>query len=392
MNPACISDDFSGTSTRKEAAMFRHVIVCKHERGLRFRKGDFIAPLGPGRHTMFVPPWDRDLEKIEVVDTLKTRFDHPLLDVLILDSELREQLVIVELGDTQRGVVYRDKRVFQLIGPGRHAYWKSPAEVTIEVFDIAESKLSLPRLAPVLSLPNASMFVEGVVVSDHENAIITRDGKLLEVVGPGLHLYWKGNGKIAWKSVDLREQSTEVSGQEIITADRLSLRINLLVSWQVTEVLQSAAKVADVGQAVYREAQLALRSAVGTRTLDQLLEAKDVVGRDVYGMLRPRAEELGVAVKSVGLKDIILPGDMKLLLNQVIAATKEAEANLIRRREETAAARSQANTARLLSENPQLMRLKELEMLKDVLNGTNATFVLGPGDLSEQLKTLVATK
>ena len=81
---------------------------------------------------------------------------------------------------------------------------------------------------------------------------------------------------------------------------------------------------------------------------------------------------------------------MKTLLNQVIAAQKEAEANLIKRREETAAARSQANTAKLLAENPLLARLKELEMLKDVLAGTKATFVFGPGDIAEQVRGLVA--
>ena len=76
----------------------------------------------------------------------------------------------------------------------------------------------------------------------------------------------------------------------------------------------------------------------------------------------------------------------------MIAATKEAEANLIKRREETAAARSQANTAKLLAENPQLSRLKELEMLQEVLAGTKATFVLGQGDLTEQIRGLVARR
>ena len=96
-------------------------------------------------------------------------------------------------------------------------------------------------------------------------------------------------------------------------------------------------------------------------------------------------------VKGVGLRDIILPGDMKTLLNQVIAATKEAEANLIRRREETAAARSQVNTAKLLAENPQLARLKELEMLQGILAGSRATFVFGGGgDIAEQVRGLIA--
>jgi len=111
----------------------------------------------------------------------------------------------------------------------------------------------------------------------------------------------------------------------------------------------------------------------------------------VRNALASRAEAIGVQVRSVGLRDIILPGDMKELMNQVIAATKEAEANLIKRREETAAARSQANTAKLLAENPLLQRLKELELLKDVLAGTKATFVFGDGEISEQIKRLVAT-
>src|SRR4029078_6067688 len=101
---------------------------------------------------------------------------------------------------------------------------------------------------------------------------------------------------------------------------------------------------------------------------------------------------LGVTVKSVGLRDIILPGDMKTLLNQVIAAQKEAEANTIKGREETPPARSKSNTAKLLAENPLLQRLKELELLMDVLADTNATFVLGSGDLSEQLRGLIAQK
>ncbi len=74
----------------------------------------------------------------------------------------------------------------------------------------------------------------------------------------------------------------------------------------------------------------------------------------------------------------------------MIAATKEAEANLIKRREETAAARSQANTAKLLAENPQLQRLKELELLKDVLAGAKTSFVFGAGDIAEQVRALVA--
>src|SRR5688572_27295842 len=177
-----------------------------------------------------------------------------------------------------------------------------------------------------------------------------------------------------------------------MTADKVTLRVNLLVTYSVVDPLKSVTTVADAAQALYRDAQLVLRAAIGTRALDALLSDKESVGGEVREALVRRSAEYGIAVRSVGLRDIVLPGDMKSLLNQVIAAQKEAEANLIKRREETAAARSQANTAKLLSENPLLARLKELEMLREMLSGTSTTFVFGGGDIADQVRSLVTAK
>jgi len=229
-----------------------------------------------------------------------------------------------------------------------------------------------------------------LVVADHEDVLLYRDGVLIDRLGQGLHVFWKGNGQIKWKSVDKREQTADVQGQEIITADKVTLRVNLVVSYMVSDALKAIQSSNDYTQALYREAQLVLRAAVGAKTLDAILGDKESVGAEVRDALTARASALGVAVKSVGLRDIILPGDMKTLLNQVIAATKEAEANLIKRREETAAARSQANTAKLLSENPQLARLKELELLQTILAGAKTTIVFGQGEIAEQVRSLVA--
>ena len=101
-----------------------------------------------------------------------------------------------------------------------------------------------------------------------------------------------------------------------------------------------------------------------------------------------RVADFGLEVLGTGLRDIILPGDMKMILNEVITAQKQAEANLIKRREETAATRSQLNTARLLAENPVMARLKELELAQEILAGTKATFVFGNVDVIEQVRRL----
>ena len=94
-------------------------------------------------------------------------------------------------------------------------------------------------------------------------------------------------------------------------------------------------------------------------------------------------------VVSVGIRDVILPGDMKDLMNKVTEARKAAEANLIFRREETAAMRSQANTAKLLTDNPTLMRLRELEVLEKIASTGNLNVILGEKGLADRVVNLL---
>ena len=147
--------------------------------------------------------------------------------------------------------------------------------------------------------------------------------------------------------------------------------------------------VDDVRQALYREAQLALREVIGARELDTFLTAKDGVAEGLEGILRQRAVALGLEIVSVGIRDVILPGDMKDLMNKVTEAKKAAEANLIARREETAAIRSQANTAKLLEDNPTLMRLRELEVLERVAASGKLNVVLGEKGLADRVVNLL---
>ena len=367
--------------------MYIKVHIKQFERGLLFRRGDFVRPLRAG--TYRIPIWRIRKDRIEVVSTLKTKFEHTLLDVLVRDERLRDELAIIDLTDTQRALVWKDGRLFAIVGPGRHAFWKVPADLAIETYAIDEFRFAHAKLATIVQHADAAKWLDGVQVDAQEDVLLYRDGVLIDRLGEGLHVFWKGTGKVRWKTVDRREQVADVAGQEIMTSDKVTLRVNLIVTYVVSDIVRATQAAADYAQALYREAQLVLRAAIGTRTLDALLADKESVGGEVRSALTVRAEQLGVTVKSVGLRDIILPGDMRALLNQVVQAQKEAEANLIKRREETAAARSQANTAKLLAESPQLQRLKELELLKDVLDGAHATFVLGQGDLTEQLRGLV---
>jgi hypothetical protein len=371
-------------------SMLEIVDVGESQRSIVWKDAQFLELLAPGKHAFWK---DAGVLVIETFDANRLRFEHTMLDVLATKPQVREQIDVIDLADDQRAIVQKDGRAVAILGAGRHALWKNP-QVGVEVFSTHTARFDHPRLHAIIALGDASRHIDGVTVGEHEVALLYQDGQLIDTLRRGIHVFWKGatSGKISWKAVDLREQVADVAGQEIITADKVTLRVNLVVTYAVTDPIRAVSSTIDFGQALYREAQLALRAAVGTKAIDALLSDKESVGAEVRGALTKRAEDLGISVKSVGLKDIILPGDMKTLLNQVINATKEAEANLIRRREETAAARSQANTAKLLAETPHLLRLKELELLKDVLSDAKATFVFGQGDIVDQVRTLVSNK
>src|SRR5690606_22605696 len=276
--------------------------------------------------------------------------------------------------------------------PGLHAFWRQPREVRIEIFDLDGVRFTHSKLQAVLGHADAAGQLEEVDVERHAAVLLYLNGELRERLATGKHVFWKAAGRLRIRAVDLRDRVADVAGQEILTADKVTLRVNLVVTYRVADAQVAVERTLDFEQAIYREAQLALRAAVGGRSLDALLADKEAVGAEVREVVRSRAAEMGLEVRSVGLRDIILPGDMKVILNRVIEAQKQAEADLIRRREETAAARSQANTARLLAASPALVRLKELELLREALAGTKTTFVLGRGDILEQVRSLTASE
>ena len=102
-----------------------------------------------------------------------------------------------------------------------------------------------------------------------------------------------------------------------------------------------------------------------------------------------RAAVFGLEIIRLGIRDVILPGEMKDLMNKVTEAKKAAEANLIARREETAAMRSQANTAKILEANSTLMRIRELEVLEKIAGNTKLSVVLGEKGLADRIVNLL---
>jgi regulator of protease activity HflC (stomatin/prohibitin superfamily) len=257
--------------------------------------------------------------------------------------------------------------------------------------DFAVAKALVPKLVAGIARGAVKVIgAEGVFaaqVPQYHVAVLYVDGKVHGVLGAGLHHFWKFNRDIKAEIVDERLQVLEVAGQEILTKDKVNLRVNLTAGYRVTDVLIAYAKQAKPMDYLYKELQFGLRAAVGTRTLDELLENKSVIDDVVTEHIKRRVAGYGLEVESIGVKDIILPGEMKLILAKVVEAEKAAQANVIRRREETAATRSLLNTAKVMEDNPVALRLKELETLEKVTEKIDKISVFG--GLDGVLKDLV---
>jgi regulator of protease activity HflC (stomatin/prohibitin superfamily) len=368
--------------------MFHRYKINPHERGLLFKDGDLVTVLGPGAHWYLDPLMKLRLHVVS--PRVNPWLVHPSLDLIARSGELGSEATVIDLNDHQRGLVWIDKRFARLLAPGLYVLWNVEHEVRVEIVNARSMQLVHADLPVIMKGSGASELLEIVNVEAGRNGVWFRDGAYQATLAPGAWVFWKGAGRLKVIDVDLREQTLDISGQEIMTADKVTLRLNALVVYRVTDPLRSVAEVDGAGQALYRAAQLALREIVGARELDVLLVSKEALATELSELTKARAGELGLTVLSTGIRDVILPGDMKDLMNKVMEARKAAEASLISRREETASMRMQANTAKILESNPTLMKLKELEVLEKVADKANLTVLLGgESGLNERVMKLL---
>jgi Membrane protease subunits, stomatin/prohibitin homologs len=365
--------------------LFRKFHVKKDERALLFDRGDFVDILRPGEHLRFDPLRRLTVEKFGLG---APRFEHRLAEFLVkVEPALVErEFHVVELGAAEVGLRFENGVLAEVLAPNtRRLYFKGYLEQVFERVDIATDFTVEPKLVPQLITLGSTGFkakvtgadVFGVQVPQFNVGVVYVDGKLHVMLEPGLTAFYRFGRDMRVEFVDLRLQVIEVAGQEILTKDKVPLRVNLNAGYRVTDVLTAFGKQAKPVDYLYKELQFGLRAAVGTRTLDELLENKGLIDQVVAEHIKRRVEGFGLEVESVGVKDIILPGEMKTILAKVVEAEKAALANVIRRREETSATRSLLNTAKVMEDNPTALRLKELETLEKVTEKIDKISVFG---------------
>lgn len=338
--------------------------VLETERVLVLEKGRFKDILTAGEH--WLPSKNITTEAHNL---MRPEFESVYDKALMRERPdlVAAHMSVVETGMQEVAVVERDGRVQGILKPdARMLFWVDAGPWIVTRVDITDALEIEKSLATRLIRAGTTDKVGSFEVPEGSVGLLSVDGVFARILDAGTHRFWAVGRKVAVKLVEKRWVSLDVTGQEILTKDRVSLRVNLAADYRVVDPVKATIEVKDFAESLHRALQFAFRKTLGALTLDTLLADKVSVDTKAAARVRKEMAAIGIEVGEIALKDVILPGEMKDILNQVVAVQKEAEANVIRRREETNATRSLLNTAKLMAENPVMLRLKELEALENI--------------------------
>jgi hypothetical protein len=332
--------------------------------------------------------WFWENVKVYIYDLTKV-FVAPIeLNILLQDEQLAEALYVVDVKDNEIVLLYENGLFKQVLTAGRYTFWKSVIQYEFVRADISKIEIAENIDRNVLQNRLVQPFVRSNEVQSYEKALLFVDGKFVKVLEPGAYYWWKNSIAIHVAKVDVRQQQMEVNGQEILTKDKAALRINAWAQYKVANIEKAVLDNKEYDKQLYVSFQLALREYISGFSFDELLEKKESMTPFILQRVKEKAEALGIEVIGFGIRDIILPGDVKEIMNQVLIAEKKAQANIIMRREETASTRSLLNTAKLMEENAMLWKLKEMEYVEKIADKISNISVNGNGDLIGQLKQI----
>ncbi|MDF2532813.1 MAG: hypothetical protein K0Q65_2394 [Clostridia bacterium] len=365
-------------------------IVNTQEVGLLFKSNSFVKALTAGTYRVMSFS-NKCIMSIPMTGKLETPYE---LSLLLKDKTLAEMVDVINIKDNELALHYVDGNFSDILTFGTHAYFNTIKKHTFIVLDsnspFLPSEIDLNIFNREYFRREGYKHISAYAVPIGKLGILTVNGEFIKTLASGNHYFLKGINSVEVKLVDTRKNLLEISGQELLSEDKVTLRMNFICQYRVTDTIKVALEFDNFEQQLYTMIQLALREFVATKKLDELLAQKHEIGSIILSTVRQKQEQFGVELMEAGVKDIILPGDIKEILNTVLIAEKKAFANVITRREETASTRSLLNTAKLMEENKTLYKLKELEYLERICDKVGNISLSSSAGILDQLSQLVS--
>ncbi len=359
--------------------------INQNQCGFLLKDGCFVKTLYSGIHRYIkAMGYEVVVEEMEGL----VGFDKVPQEVLLeQDEAFAGKVLRVMIPEGHIGIMKENGVARKILTEAEYLYWNVWNRYSVELLDMREPEAANQvNKAYLAQIP--TKYYKKIEIQPGELGILYYDNQVVRELGTGTYYYWVYSRDVLCRIVDLKTKPLEISGQEILTADRIGIRINLMCTYKVVDPRTMIETIKNLENHVYACVQLVIREYVGRYRLDELLQQKEEISRFIFKRLKEIEKEYCIEFKSAGIKDIILPGEIRDIMNTVLVAERRAQANVITRREEVASTRSLLNTAKLMDENKTLYKLKEMECLERICAQVG-NIQVGGGALLEQLKALV---
>jgi hypothetical protein len=358
------------------------IIINAYTVGLVFRNGAYKRMITEG------VSWVSVFDDVIIYDLAKPFVSPVDLNIILKDKSAADALEVIDVKDNEIAIEYENRSFKAVLGPGRYAFWKAGLQLSFLIVDL--NRLDIPaEIDPSLyNRKELLNYLRVYAVESYEKGLMYINGKFEKILEAGTYYFWKNSTTISVVKTDIRQLQMEITGQEILTKDKANIRISLYAQYKVANVVKALMENKEYEKQLYVLLQLALREYVGGLTLDELLEKRADVASAITETVSAQGEELGVVLSNIGIRDVILPGEVKEIMNQVLIAEKKSQANTIMRRDENASARSMLNTAKLMEDNQMLFRLKEMEYVEKIAEKINNISLSGGSLIADQLKQI----
>ncbi|WJM85666.1 SPFH domain-containing protein [Dickeya chrysanthemi] len=293
----------------KKKKMFKKITIRKGQLGLLSQNGNVRRVLETGAHIVLGWPRKRtvafieqDGSRVETALAEHLRRFHP--------EWVARYCLSADMADDEIGLRYDREHLCEILPPGtRRLYWRRDEQQAIERISVNETQVPA-RLLPAFMQPD----LRGQVVAGEAGVLVAAvptwhvgilhlNGQPSALLPPGNHGYWRFNRSVSVTMVDTRLQALDVEDIEVLTADRISVRLTLLANWRYSDVLAAFTQLAQPEVHLCRALQVVLRDVVGMHTFDELLNRKHTVGAQVSEQLEQQLTGYGIALLSLAVMD-----------------------------------------------------------------------------------------
>ncbi|MBU4332202.1 slipin family protein [Patescibacteria group bacterium] len=210
-------------------------------------------------------------------------------------------------------------------------------------------------------------------INQYEKGVMFTMGRYTGTKSAGWRIVWPVFQRM--KKVDMRVKAVDVPDQEAITRDNVSVRVNAVIYYKVSDASKAEIEVENFYYAVSQLAQTTMRNVVGEVTLDELLSNRDQISNRIREIVDVATDPWGIKVDNVDLKDVTLPEEMKRTIGKQAEAEREKRAVIIKAEGEVIAADNMSKAAKILSESPGALHLRTLQSINDISSDKSNTIV-----------------